>query len=359
MDWLIPIIFGAGVVLVALAPLKRRTGGAVSLVLFMLLWIAWPYHAAYNLAIAMKDGDASEIENRIDWEHLRQGLRADLSAMVLQNLSRTGSSSASGLAVALAPAIINQMIDGYITPQGLANLVGQRRQARDGDKNPGDRVGGDRLDLSRIQYAFFNSGPFAFKVQLRNEKPNQEPFTLLFKWDGRWRLNGLVLPKDTFANALDKKPGPPSSPVSAPSRIAGSALAAASNSTLAPAPIQSPFRVSLTRKGFKNSDPMNRDFEDDITFALRIENVGKKDIRAFDGTLTFTDLLDNEIHSSLLAINEPIGAGAALVWNGKLKYNQFMDSHQRLRSAAFENLKIKFVPRKLLLADGGMEQLTR
>ncbi|MGY3354921.1 hypothetical protein ACVWZK_001584 [Bradyrhizobium sp. GM0.4] len=92
---------------------------------------------------------------------------------------------------------------------------------------------------------------------------------------------------------------------------------------------------------------------------MAIENTGQRNIRAFDGTLTFTDLLDNEIHSSLLAINEPVGGGATLVWNGRLKYNQFIDAHQRLRSASFENLKIKFIPRKLLFADGSMEQLNR
>ena len=56
MDWLIPIIYGAIVAVIAFASLKRKIIIAVSLFLFVLFWIAWPYHAAYNLAIAMKDG---------------------------------------------------------------------------------------------------------------------------------------------------------------------------------------------------------------------------------------------------------------------------------------------------------------
>ncbi|MCP3477728.1 DUF2939 domain-containing protein (plasmid) [Bradyrhizobium sp. CCGUVB1N3] len=304
----------------------------------------------------MKDGDARALETRVDWDQLRAGLRADLNAMVLQKLSHSGNSLASGLAVALAPAIVNQMIDGYITPQGMAALVGQKRQTK--GSNTGDRSSGDRVDLSIIEYAFFDGGPLTFKVQLRNEKTSQDPFLLLFKWDGTWRLSRLMLPKEAFANALDKKPAAPSIPLSASSRIAGSSLVA-SNSSSAPVPLPSPFKVALTRKGFKSSDPMKSDFEDDITFSLTIENIGKKDIRAFDGTLTFTDLLDNEIHSSLLAINDRVSAGATLGWNGKLKFNQFMDSHQRLRNATLENLKIKFSPRKLLFEDGSFEQLSR
>jgi len=236
LDWLIPIIFGVAIVaVIAFAPLKTTTNISVSLFLFVLFWIAWPYHAAYNLAIAMKDGNVSTMENRVDWEHLRQGLRADLNATFLQNLSRSGSSSASGLAAVLAPAIINQMIDGYVTPQGMATLIAQKRQGKASDEKAGDRSSGERLDFSRIQYAFFDGGPFTFKVELQNEKPNQEALVFLFKWDGRWRLNRLVFPKDTFANALAKKPAPPAS---SSNRIAGSALAA-SNSSSAPAPIPS------------------------------------------------------------------------------------------------------------------------
>jgi hypothetical protein len=80
--------------------------------------------------------------------------------------------------------------------------------------------------------------------------------------------------------------------------------------------------------------------------------VGSKDIRAFDGVLTFTDLLDNAILSSKIAINEPLKAGSVLSWRGGIKYNQFMDEHQRLRNEQQKNLKIRFMTRKILFADG-------
>jgi hypothetical protein len=110
--------------------------------------------------------------------------------------------------------------------------------------------------------------------------------------------------------------------------------------------------IALTTKGFKTSNPMAHDYEDDITFTLSIKNVSDKEIRAFDGTLNFMDLLDNPIMSLSLAINDSVGSAATLVWKGALKYNQFMEQHQRLRSAEQANLKISFVPRKILFADG-------
>jgi hypothetical protein len=114
----------------------------------------------------------------------------------------------------------------------------------------------------------------------------------------------------------------------------------------------SPLEISLISKGFKRANARAMDFEDDITFGLRIKNVSKKDIRAFDGVITFTDLLDNEILSSQLTINDPVCADSVVSWSGSIKYNQFLERHQRLRNEDQANIKLKFKPRKVLFKDG-------
>jgi hypothetical protein len=68
--------------------------------------------------------------------------------------------------------------------------------------------------------------------------------------------------------------------------------------------------------------------------------------------VTFTDLLENKIFSLKIAINEPLKAGGVLSWHGSMKYNQFNDGDQQLRNERQENLKIRFVTRKILFADG-------
>jgi hypothetical protein len=113
-----------------------------------------------------------------------------------------------------------------------------------------------------------------------------------------------------------------------------------------------PISVTLIKKGFRGHDWQSGIYQDTITFGVSFKNLTGKDIRAFDGVLTFSDLLGNTILSSHLAINDPIGAGATMEWNGQMDYNQFMDSHQRLRSEKQSNLKITFNARKLLFADG-------
>lgn len=131
-----------------------------------------------------------------------------------------------------------------------------------------------------------------------------------------------------------------------------------SRSTSAPPPQSksalesSPVLIRLTKKGFTPEDFEAGRPNDTVTFVLMITNNSNKDIRAFDGVVTFTDLLDNEILSSKLAINDPVPSGKTIEWDGGLQYNQFMESHQRFRSAELENIKLRFAPRKILYTDG-------
>jgi hypothetical protein len=110
--------------------------------------------------------------------------------------------------------------------------------------------------------------------------------------------------------------------------------------------------VELLKKGFRASDAESGIYKDAILMSVAFKNLTGKDIRAFDGILTFLDLLGNEILSSKVAINEKIVVGGTYNWDGQLDYNQFMDSHVRLRGEEKSNLQIKFTIRKVLFADG-------
>jgi hypothetical protein len=116
--------------------------------------------------------------------------------------------------------------------------------------------------------------------------------------------------------------------------------------------------IKLLKKGFKPSDLAAHDFEDDITLNLELADLTNQDIRAFDGTVIFTDLLDNEIMSIRLAVNDPIKAGATINWQGGIRYNQFIDRHQRLRDAEEQNMKVKFETKKILFADGTTKEFS-
>jgi hypothetical protein len=196
------------------------------MLLIALGWVVWPYYAFYDLSTALREGDVARLENRVAWDSVRQGLRDDLNALFLQTLAVDATSSTAavgaGLAALLGPAVIDRMVDAYLTPQAIATLI-KAGKSPDATIGPPPAASANRepLDLPnpalrqdlnltpsppqqfgarQVKYAFFYGGPFTFKVDVvpENAAPDQHPITLIFKWSGDWRLARLVLPPESF-----------------------------------------------------------------------------------------------------------------------------------------------------------------
>lgn len=118
----------------------------------------------------------------------------------------------------------------------------------------------------------------------------------------------------------------------------------------------SPLEVALLKKQFQAHDYQSGEVEDVILMSLSIRNVTNKDMRAIDGVLVVTDLLDNRIMSIKLALNDPLASGSMYNWNGRINYNPYMEDNQRLRGATPENLKLSFLPHKALFSDGSVKE---
>lgn len=178
-------------------------------------WIGWPYYSFYKLAVAFHAGDISTLESGVAWDTVRQGLRSDLNAamaLLLSTDANTGNSAPSaalltGLAGVMVPAMVNQVVEGYVTPQAIAAFNPDKGVApKENAANPPlakfsqiiQSAGGAKWD--QVEYMFFSGDPFTFKVQVRPEHdpPLKSPFTLIFNWSGRWKLTRIIFPSDAF-----------------------------------------------------------------------------------------------------------------------------------------------------------------
>ncbi len=313
------------------------------------LWVAWPYYALLSLMTAVREGDVSTLERRVDWNNVRQGLRGDLNASIIKLMGNKGNSDdamGKGLAALFGPAVINNMVDGYVTPQGVAALARNQKQSEP-STNPSAVKNIDqirKIDWDKVTYAFFDGSPFSFRADIVSPDPEvKQPFGLELSWSGDWRLVRVRLPTGLMdsQSAINAKLN---SPIKTPQK-----------KVIEPSPID----LTLISKKFREANFRARPAVDSaIEFQLAIVNRDKQALQAFDGVLTFTDLLDNELLSTKLAINQPLpmSDGPYVLWSGELEYNQFMESHKRLRSAELQNIKIKFLPRKLLYADGSTKE---
>jgi hypothetical protein len=190
-----------------------------AVILIALGWIAWPYYALYDFANAIQRGDQVALEHRVAWESVRQGLRDDFSAVVLQRVKNNESATSplgAGLVALLAPTLINNLIESYVTPLGLATLIrggkapvpnaAQIENSAADPRSAATRSENQKglLTWERVKYAFFSGGPFTFRVDVAtdNAQAGERPVTLLFKWAGDWKLSRLFWPLDLPAQIL-------------------------------------------------------------------------------------------------------------------------------------------------------------
>lgn len=206
----------------------------------------------------------------------------------------------------LGPVIVDRMIDSYVTPQAVA-AVNHTNKA---DGAPSETANAANIfDTSiesarhirwdQLKYAFFSGGPLSFLVEIvpDHDPPFQNPTGFRFQWDGNWKLSRIILSSEAIDslsaavnNPHDFRPAVASNPAANP--ITPQQTLSTSEK---PAP---PLTVALVSKGFKASNIQAGNFEEDITIQITVTNMLDNDIRAFDGVLTFTDVLDNEILST-------------------------------------------------------------
>lgn len=168
------------------------------------LWFVWPYYTLHKIGQASNSGDAAMLEQYVSWDKVRQGVKEDVNAAVVTSIAKvsegTQASPFAGLAAAFAPSLVNNIVDAYMTPSGLATLM-KERKARLGAVNQGgtppQKTGNKKLGRENLRHAYF-TGPTTFFVELGDKDGNDDDrlkLKLAFE-DFGWKIVRIFLPLD-------------------------------------------------------------------------------------------------------------------------------------------------------------------
>ncbi len=296
---------------------------------------AGPYIAIYQIRSGVEARDAEKLSEYVDFSTLRTNLKDQFNTLVVQRAtSDMKGNPFAALGIALASKLVEGMVDSFVTPPGLASLMT--------GEAPQQQAAEQEVTSARKQSEPFENARFTYdsssKFSAWVPGDNGKEIRFVFSRTGlSWKLSNILLPVKMFEGSAPASAAlPPHGRTQVP----------------APKPTEPPvFDVELRAKTFREAD-YREGIQDAITIRVAFHNLSGKDIRAFDGVLGFTDLLDNDILSAKLAISSSVAANATFDWTGEINYNPFMDSHQNLRNEELDNLKIHFWPRKILFADG-------
>ncbi|MBL8772213.1 MAG: DUF2939 domain-containing protein [Phenylobacterium sp.] len=106
---------------------KLWIGAAIgAVVLFVGAYAGSPLLAASALRSAAMAGDADKLQRLVDFPAVRESLKGQLNAMIVQSMQSDPDlrdNPFAGLAAVMAPAIVNQAIEGYVTPDGIGAMM--------------------------------------------------------------------------------------------------------------------------------------------------------------------------------------------------------------------------------------------
>ena len=113
------------------APKKRRLGSAlllVGVVVALLGLIGYmvtgPYRALSGLQAAIVRGDASALNQYVDFPTLRQNLKLQLSTRANDGVNSIFQNGiASQIAGGIANRVVDATVDSFVTPDGLSRLL--------------------------------------------------------------------------------------------------------------------------------------------------------------------------------------------------------------------------------------------
>jgi Protein of unknown function (DUF2939) len=156
----------------------------------LLLYLASPYYSVWRFGQTIRAHDMDALSARVDFDAVRGSLKQQIRDHFLGVLTKKKKDRLAQFLAANAGDPLDQLIDSYITPEGLAAIISDPAPLKNASSLsalPGVNGAESRtIDWSKARSAFFTS-PRDFAVE-------HEGIKLRFRFNGLgWKLHALDL----------------------------------------------------------------------------------------------------------------------------------------------------------------------
>jgi hypothetical protein len=158
-------------------------------VLLLLVYVASPYYSVWRFGETLRAHDMNALAARVDFPRVRGSLKKQIRDHFIGVRETKKDDLVAQLIRASGPSLLDQLIDAYVTPDGLATIIGNPAPIKNASSLASlSSLSSERkeIDWSKARRAFFTS-PRDFAV-------DHEGITLRFRFNGLgWRLREIDL----------------------------------------------------------------------------------------------------------------------------------------------------------------------
>ena len=167
------------------------------LVIFAIYLYASPYLVLNNIKNAAEQGDADKLSGYIDFPSVKQSMKDQVKAAMVKELASSKEQDGfEALGTMLGAVMIDPLIDGLVTPDGVALMLqGQKLDFDLNNDTPEDKPKGKNEDIDyKAGYLSFNR----FKVQVIDaDDPNESIDVIMHRDWLSWKVTRINFSLDS------------------------------------------------------------------------------------------------------------------------------------------------------------------
>jgi hypothetical protein len=174
------------------------------LVIFVIYLYASPYLVLNNIKNAAEQGDADKLSGYIDFPSVKQSMKDQVKAVMVKELASIKEQDGfEALGTMLGAAMIDPLIDGLVTPDGVALMLqGQKLDFDLNNDTPEDKPKAKNEDIDyKAGYLSFNR----FKVQIIDANDPNESIDVIMHRDWlSWKVTRINFSLDSKDKKIEE-----------------------------------------------------------------------------------------------------------------------------------------------------------
>jgi len=174
----------------------------LAVVLVAIYVIAAPFLTCYRMRAAAEDRDSGALSEHIEYPSVRQSLKDQMNAKVLGEMAKNDVKEGplATIGTALAGMVIDKMIDQYVTPAGVEQMMAGEKPNPVKAADPNEKPERKPFENASMSYASLNK----FVVKVPGDD-GEVQFVLRRRGLG-WMVTEIILPAKAGNDAPEGNP---------------------------------------------------------------------------------------------------------------------------------------------------------
>lgn len=173
---------------------KGKVAVGVAAGLFGIYVAAAPYITVHQMKSAAESYDGEALSEHIEFPSVRQSLKDQMNAMFAKKMTDAEAmkdNPFAELGAAFAGMMVDTMVDAYVTPAGITQLMAGEKPHPGADKSVGSANNSDSKPLADASMSYESLDKFVVKV--KGEDGDEGKFVLRRRGIG-WKLTDIIIP---------------------------------------------------------------------------------------------------------------------------------------------------------------------